>query len=165
MYAAGDKIKDQLEMARLGAREGTLPWSRSKLTAAHMRDALKNHKEGNREKALYHANLALDLDPTTTEAMKLKEELTGKRTYWPDNGVVEDSINEFIKSHVDETAPVDGGSSGAAPTTQPSSAGKTAEAPATQPAEQTTPTAELGFDPQAGPGGTPAASVETDTAE
>jgi type IV pilus assembly protein PilQ len=170
MYAAGDKIKDQLEMARIGAREGLLPWSRSKLTAAHMRDALQHYKEGDREKALLSANMALDLDPTTTEAMRLKEELTGQRTYWPDNGVMQDSIDAYIKSQVDEVAPEGGASE--APATQP--AAETAEAPAAPEAQPAEPTAWVEptpvpagpeFDAVAGPGAVemiPTAAVETD---
>lgn len=102
LYAAGDRAKESLEMAQLGAREGLLPWSRSKLTAGHMRDALKYYKEGNREKALWAADMALSLDPTTVEAVRLKEELTGQRVYWPDTGIMKESIDRVIKQQIDQ---------------------------------------------------------------
>jgi len=97
IYAASDRMKDGVELAHLGARQGLLPWSRSKLTASHMRDAMKYYESGDKNKALWAANLALQLDPHLVEAQKLREAITGKREYWPSRDMAGEAINDMVQ--------------------------------------------------------------------
>ncbi len=78
LYLAGEKMKDTVKTARLGARQGLLPFSRSKLVASHMRDALKKYETGDYSKALMYINMALRLDPAYVQARQLHEKITGK---------------------------------------------------------------------------------------
>lgn len=112
---AGGRTLDTVETLRQGARSGLLPFSRTKLTAAHVRDALKYQQEGKRDKALWEAEVALSLDATCIEAIRLKEEITGKRIYWPDTGIMRETVEGVIKQQIkDNPAP-----QSAAPATQP----------------------------------------------
>jgi len=125
LNAMGDSTKDAMEQAQVGAREGLLPWSRTKLTAAHMRDALKHYEAGDREKALWATNMALSLEPTTIEAIQLREKITGERTYWPNRGILHNTIDDMIKNQVKDSvsqaAPEQGESqAGAAVNAEPS---------------------------------------------
>ena len=105
MYAAGERAKDSLELAKLGAREGLLPWSRSKLTASHLRDANEQLKAGNKDKALWCADMALTLEPTNVDAIRLKEQITGQRTWWPDRSMMKDAVDTMIKKQMGDAAP------------------------------------------------------------
>jgi hypothetical protein len=89
-----------VEFIRIGAREGLLPWSRSRMTAAHIRDALDYLEKGEKDKALLYANMALSLDPTTSEAMRIKTELNGERALWPDSGILNDAIDRMVEQQL-----------------------------------------------------------------
>lgn len=97
---AGQRTSDGVEFIRIGAREGLLPWSRSRMTAAHMRDALAHLENGEKKKALLYANMALSLDPTTSEAMRIKAELNGERALWPDSGILIDAIDRMVEQQL-----------------------------------------------------------------
>lgn len=105
LIAAGDAAKDSVEMTRLGAREGLLPWSRSKMTAAQLRDALQAIDAGDRDKALYHVDLALSLDPRQVEAIRLKEKLTGQRTYWPERSMLDEAVDVMVEKQTGQPRP------------------------------------------------------------
>jgi hypothetical protein len=108
LAAAGDAAMDGIEMARIGAREGLLPWSRSKLTASHVRDALNHLEENNKDKALYEVDMALSLDPHSVEARRLKEKLTGERAYWPGRNLLDDSVDIMIERQASRGVTHDG---------------------------------------------------------
>lgn len=97
LYAAGDAVKDGVEMVRFGARQGLLPWSRSKMSAAHLRDALKALENDDQDTALYEVDLALGLEPRETEAIRLKEKLTGERAYWPGRSLMNDAVDMMVE--------------------------------------------------------------------
>ncbi|MHB1156696.1 MAG: secretin N-terminal domain-containing protein [Phycisphaerales bacterium] len=105
LIAAGDAAKDSVEMTRLGAREGLLPWSRSKMTAAQLRDALQAIDAGDRDKALYHVDLALSLDPRQVEAIRLKEKLTGQRIYWPERSMLDEAVDVMVEKQTGQPTP------------------------------------------------------------
>jgi hypothetical protein len=84
-------------MARIGAREGLLPWSRTKMTAAHLRDALGALESGDKDTALYEVDLALGLDPRQVEAIRMKEKLTGRRAYWPERSLMNDAVDLMVE--------------------------------------------------------------------
>ena len=101
LYAMGERAEQSVEMARLGAREGLLPWSRTKMTATHIRDAQKSYDSGNREKALWSVNMALTIDPKATEALRIKEVLTGERVYSEVNfSILKNAVDGLIDSAI-----------------------------------------------------------------
>ena len=97
LYASGEATKDGIEMIRFGARQGLLPWSRSKMSAAHLRDALKAMETDDRDAALYEVDLALGMEPRDTEAIRLKERLTGERAYWPGRSLMNDAVDMMVE--------------------------------------------------------------------
>jgi len=100
LIAEGDRVADSLGRIRIGARQGMLPWSRSKLVAAHMGRALEHAKGGNNDQALWSVNMALSLDPTFVEGLRLKEQLSGERVYWPNRSFMQDAINHAIDNRL-----------------------------------------------------------------
>lgn len=100
LYAAGEHGKRAASLAVLGAREGLLPWSRTKLTSSHMREALKAYGEGDREKALWSADMALGLDPTMVQARRLKEEITGQREFTVKRSMLDNALDLVIKDEM-----------------------------------------------------------------
>ncbi len=94
---AGAATRDSIEMIRVGAREGLLPWSRSKMAAAHLRDALRYIEQDNREMALWEVDLALGMNAIQPEALRLKERLTGERIYWPDQSLLDEAVDVMVE--------------------------------------------------------------------
>jgi len=105
LYAAGESAKSNIELARIGARQGLLPFSRTKLTASHVRNAMKQLDDGNEDKALWYADMALYLDPTSQEAWRIKEKVTGKRVYYPTQSVLNKAIDDMVDAELGEDAP------------------------------------------------------------
>ncbi len=101
IYAAGERANDSVELARIGARQELLPWSRSKMTSSHLRDAIKAMEEGKKDKALWSVNMALTMDPTFVEARRLKEQLTGQRTQVAHESVLKDAVNVMIDKQLE----------------------------------------------------------------
>ncbi len=96
----GDNAEDRIQLARLGARQGLLPWSRTRLTASHMRDAISAWEEGDRDRALWSVNVALHLDPTLGDGLELKQEITGEQIAYFDyslnNSIYDDAIAQQV---------------------------------------------------------------------
>lgn len=105
LEAAGQAAAEGVEMTRLGMRSGLLPWSRSKMTASHMRKALAALEAGDEETALWQADLALGLEPTQVEAIRLKEKLTGRRVYWPQRSMLNEAVDLMVRKTVGERKP------------------------------------------------------------
>jgi type IV pilus assembly protein PilQ len=101
----GDELHGRAIESVVGARDQLLPWSRTKMTAAHMAKARKFLDEGNDDKALWHVNLALHLDPTMVDAMRLKQELTGKPIYYHDRSMLNNVVDSVIDAEADAVAP------------------------------------------------------------
>ncbi len=120
LYAQGERINESTELARLGAKQALLPWSRTKQTSSYMNRAVEYYESGNRDKALWNVNMALTLDPTFVEALRLKAELTGEQLYMPDRSLINDAVNNIVN----EKLP-------AKPVTQPTAAVSTEEPVAT----------------------------------
>lgn len=81
----------RVNVARLAERQGTLPWSRGKLTAAHMVNARKLYDEAltltgeardkKMDEACYAVDMALHMNPSMVDALMLKELITGEAAY------------------------------------------------------------------------------------
>lgn len=142
LYAAGDRAKDTVELAQIGARESLLGWSKSKVTASHVQDAMRYREEGRMDKALWHANLALYLDNNNWEARRIKEELTGKAVTFPKRSVLDDAVNAAIDKQLKDA----GAAAPAAPAAeaQPAqAAAETGQTPAAPQADPTVPEAGM----------------------
>ncbi len=100
LIAKGEQGLDGIELARIGAREGLLPWSRDKLVAYHMQAAMDRYKQGDVKKALMFTNWALNIDPNLVQAQRFKERLTGDRMFYPKRGILENAINNMVEQKV-----------------------------------------------------------------
>lgn len=87
----GKEANGRVDVARLAEREQLLPWSRSKLTSAHIVNARKLYDEAQTlsgdartdkmAKALYAVDMALHMNPSMIDALLLKEQITGEAAY------------------------------------------------------------------------------------
>ncbi len=94
------KVNGDIEHARLGAREGLLPWSRTRLTSSYLRDAFHHLDEGRRDMALWSINMALTLTSTAVEAMRMRSELTSEYPSWYDRGLLHKRIDAMITDQI-----------------------------------------------------------------
>ncbi len=102
LYAQGEDMSRTADVMRLGAREGLLPWSRTKLTSAHLRQAQIELDKGKEDMALWSINMALALDPTALEAIRMKKDITGKsQFYWIDESVMERHLDDMVDTKLD----------------------------------------------------------------
>lgn len=104
LYAAGDRALDSVELVKLGARESLLPFSRSKMTAGHIREAVKHMEAGDDRRALWSANMALGLDDTSYEARRLKEQITGSRKWYPERSMLNDAVKTMVNVQLEAAA-------------------------------------------------------------
>ena len=102
--AVGDRLKDDVELSRIGAREGLLPWSKSKVAASYMRKALQCRDQGDKDKALWNVNLVLTLDPTYAEARRLREELGASRGNTTTRTLLDDAVKHVVDQQLKPAA-------------------------------------------------------------
>ena len=148
------------EDLRVGVRKGMMPWGRERLAESAYESAKRELAKPNpdRQLAIWHLNGATNLNPKFSEAIELKEQLSGKVYSEADNS----SIRGFVKQAVmRDVAPVTQPSADAtdeqfqhedvavtAPATQPAVAGgattqpSVAAGPATQPSADETANAD-----------------------
>jgi hypothetical protein len=86
-------IRDDIERFRIGQRRGVQWWGRDRLAQAHMNWARQAMSKGNRSMAMWNVDLALSLEPTLEEAIRMKERLSG-RPYWAD--YAQDSAIKYV---------------------------------------------------------------------
>lgn len=89
---------ENIERTRVGIREGLMWHGRERLAQSHYRRAVAAMDGGNRDKALWHANLALHCFPRHMPAIRLKESILGERAWEEDGGTTRTFIHEFIAS-------------------------------------------------------------------
>jgi len=75
-----DEAREFEAAARIGAREGLLPWSRDTLTTSHNQQALDALAAGDRDLALFHVEASLRLWSQQPEMIRLREDLTSGST-------------------------------------------------------------------------------------
>jgi type IV pilus assembly protein PilQ len=102
LYAMGEAVQGDVELAALGARRGLLPWSRTKLTATYVREAIDYAEAGNHDKALWYTNLVLHLDPNMVEALRLREQLTGEKMHYISDSILHRAVNSTIDDQIEE---------------------------------------------------------------
>jgi type IV pilus assembly protein PilQ len=95
-----DSVNSDIEATRIGMRKGLLPWSRSKLTSKYVTDAMQHMKDGNNDKALWSLDKALYLDATLADALHLKEEITGEKTYYYERSILQGAVDSAIDAEM-----------------------------------------------------------------
>ena len=100
LAAIGENALDGTRKAVLGSREGLLPFSQAKMSASYLRDARDQFVDGDVEKAIWSIDAALYVDPTSVEAMRLKEQLTGEQMYYESDSILDDAANAMIDAEI-----------------------------------------------------------------
>lgn len=98
----GDSAGDNIQRSRVAIRSGLLPWSRDKLAVAHLRDAVEAMESGNKDKAAWSANLALHLDPSMTEALQIKQRVTGEKVFFQEHSLMSNVLDETINKQLED---------------------------------------------------------------
>lgn len=86
----GERGQDYLEHARVGAREGLLPWSRDRQVGKLLIDAEELMRAGDERRALLTVQRALALSPHSPDAVALRERLTTDSDSWPSRSILDD---------------------------------------------------------------------------
>lgn len=100
----GDRAMESTELIGMGAKEKMLPWSRTRQTTGYLHRALAHMKDGRKDQALWNVNMALELDPLFVDAIRLKQELTGKQFHVHDGSMLEDAINRMVIDQIGDAA-------------------------------------------------------------
>lgn len=105
---SGQRGREALERAVAGAREGTLFWSRDKLSSQLNVEADDEASKGGTEKALWLLQRSLAINPNQTEAIGLREKLSAEKTIWPTRSslqrVIDGETSNIIKTTVHANA-------------------------------------------------------------
>jgi|GEM_PF-234972 len=86
------------EKLRVGVRKGMMPWGRERLAEGEYECALAELKKTNpnNQKALWHLDSAINLNPKFIEAIELKQRITGKEVTTFDNSNVRSFVRDMI---------------------------------------------------------------------
>jgi type IV pilus assembly protein PilQ len=124
---ASEAEQKEAEKLRVGTRRGMMPWGRERLAETSYEQAVAEMNKSNpdRQKALWHLNCAINLNPHFIEAIDLKQKLCGKEVTTSDNS----SIRNFVRRQILTDRPIAAPTVMAPATTQPVASG-----PTTQPA-------------------------------
>ena len=79
LWAMGVEALAYTDNVRVGARAGLLPFSREKMTVQQNQEAHAAFAKGDIQKALYHANNSLRLNPNQPEMITFRQKLTGSK--------------------------------------------------------------------------------------
>ncbi|MCC6682727.1 MAG: hypothetical protein IT445_17640 [Phycisphaeraceae bacterium] len=100
----GDDAAEGIAQSRIGIREGLLPWSRTRMVTWQMRQAQEAMAAGDNDKAKWHADLALYLDPTVVEARQMRQDITGKAGYSQQFSILDDVVDQALKKQSEADA-------------------------------------------------------------
>lgn len=118
IYDESDKAAVDVQRRTMGTRQGMMPWGRDRVAQTWYRKATEAYEQGNREKALMYTDWTLNTNPSFMEAVKLREELTGKRIREDDNVTTADFVRTVIRADEAKGAQTDPAATPSA-TTQP----------------------------------------------
>ncbi|CAN5695037.1 hypothetical protein BH09PLA1_BH09PLA1_30650 [soil metagenome] len=95
---ASEEMLKQFEQLRVGVRKGMMWWGRERLAESAYESAVAEMSRAhpNRGRALWHLDCAINLNPKFSEAIQLKQELTGKELSSVDNS----SIRTFVRRQI-----------------------------------------------------------------
>jgi hypothetical protein len=74
------------------------------LTSKYVTDAMQSMKDGDNDRALWSLDKALYLDPTMADALQLKEQITGEKSYFYDRSLLKKAIDSVIDSELSVNA-------------------------------------------------------------
>ncbi len=101
MADAGIRALEEVDFARAGAREGLLFWSRERRASQLLVDAQRLAAEGETRRALNKVQRALALQPTMSDAIRLREQLIHEPTIWPSRSGLEEVVNRETQTRID----------------------------------------------------------------
>ncbi|QDU35200.1 Type II secretion system protein D precursor [Poriferisphaera corsica] len=102
LAAMGDSALDGAQKAIMGSRDGLLPFGQAKMTNAYLRDAREQLARGESDKAMWAVDAALYIDPSSVEAMRMKEELTGQEFYYKSDSILDNAVDAMINAEVEK---------------------------------------------------------------
>lgn len=79
--AVSERLRDDVERYRIGARRGLQWWSRARMAENYYHWARRDMAKGNKDGAMWNVDMALTADPHYMDAIRLKEKLTGE-AFW-----------------------------------------------------------------------------------
>lgn len=82
---ASDRQSEDIEVLRVGLRQGMMWIGRERLAQDHYRRAMEHYARGDNEKALWWVNLSLHNYSRLAPAMQLKEQILGEHAWDEDN--------------------------------------------------------------------------------
>jgi type IV pilus assembly protein PilQ len=88
----------QTERIRVGMRRGLMPWGRERLAESWYQNAVTemNKPHPDRQKALFHLNCAIQLNPKFAEAIEMRSQISGTEMTAVDNS----TIRHFVKNQI-----------------------------------------------------------------
>ena len=109
--ASGEAGKAFVNSLRAGMRDGLLPFSREKMSSKHNQSAFEAKQRGDKDKALYHLDNSLRLNPAQPGVRQLRAEITGSDSggfydydIW--NRIMQVQMDE-LEDHQEESARLD----------------------------------------------------------
>ena len=102
---ASGAVAEDIERYRAGARQGVQWFGRERLSQAHYRWATEHMARGDIEKAIWDAQLAVNAYPQHLHAIKLKEELLGKRLWESEASSIRGFVRDRIESESGAVTP------------------------------------------------------------
>jgi type IV pilus assembly protein PilQ len=93
---AAAEMREDVERYRVGMRQGMQWFSRERLAQAHYRWAMEHFQNGDLDRALWDARLAIHNYPRHIHAAKLKEKLLNKRNWDSDASSIRTYVQERI---------------------------------------------------------------------
>ncbi len=94
LWAMGDEALAYTDNVRVGARAGLLPFSREKMTVQQNQEAHAAFAKGDIQKALYHANNSLRLNPNQPEMITFRQKLTGSKKRPHERSMLQRAFNK-----------------------------------------------------------------------
>jgi type IV pilus assembly protein PilQ len=100
----GEQELREAERLRVGVRKGMMWFGRERLAESAYEDAVDEMNKPNPDvdKAIWHLNCATNLNPLFSEAIAMKEKLTGKEVTDVDNSTIRSFVQRAI---IEDTAP------------------------------------------------------------
>lgn len=105
---AGEELLEDIERVRAGSRQGMQWLGRERLSQAHYRWAMDHLARGDVEKAIWDAQLATHIFPRHLHAIRLKEELIGRREWESEASCIRTFIRDRIMEESGEITPAYG---------------------------------------------------------
>lgn len=101
---SGELAQDYVNYARVGARKGTLLFSRDRQVGRLLIKARQLAEQGQRDEALFKVQRALALSPSSADAHALRAKLSGDEPFQPSRSLMEDMLHGELTGSLGEAA-------------------------------------------------------------